>query len=187
VLNDLGQQSSMKTSQLEDLGRKANGLAIVFSVFNELRGSMTLHLHNYDRWAAKLKNNSIIKFHRKHLETANLELELMIAQGRDALEAAAAAMSLAQERRQLRIEALLAAAGVALALPHLLDYEATLALLTWVHGLLSGPLGLDTTHTEFGRITVFWVQIAIVLPFAVLTYVLVKGSLSKRLNPSRWM
>ena len=103
-----------------------------------------------------------------------------------ALEAADKAVSMAQvkvdeaqERRQLRIEAVLAAAGVALALPHLLEPETISALLGW------WPIGIELPHTanglltESGRRVALVAQIAIILPVAALTYFVVKGSLHK--------
>jgi hypothetical protein len=103
------------------------------------------------------------------------------------LEAANKAVSMAQlkvdeaqESRQLRIEAVLAAAGVALALPHLLEPETISALL----GLW--PLGIEVPHTqnslltESGHLLVLVVQVATIEPIAYLTYRLVRrGSLHK--------
>ena len=117
------------------------------------------------------------------METADLELDLKVEELQHTLEVADKAVSVAQvkvveaqEKRQLRIEALLAAAAVGLALPHLLESETISAFLEW-------PIGHEVLHTENGLLTgtghliVLVVQVAIVFPVAVLTYFGVKGSL----------
>lgn len=52
------------------------------------RKSVAQQLPNYREWQQQIGNNSITEYHYRHLEMAHQELELMIAQGRDALEEA---------------------------------------------------------------------------------------------------
>lgn len=96
LLSELGQQPVVETDNLNQLARKYNSLVPIASDLNQMRLSMARQLHNYNRWRTALKGNGIIDFHRGRLETANLELELMVDELRDALETADKAVSLAQ-------------------------------------------------------------------------------------------
>ncbi|MDX6380974.1 MAG: hypothetical protein QOI57_1998 [Rubrobacteraceae bacterium] len=142
-------------------------------------------LNDYGRSPVATQDNNSLDYHRDRIKAANSELELMVTKGRHALEAANPVLRMAQlrtdkaqERRQLRIEALLAAVGTALALPHLLEPETTAALL----GLW--PFEIEGLHengllTESGHLIVLRAQFLIVLAFAVAAYFVVKGLLRK--------
>ena len=73
---------------------------------------------------------------KRALETAVLEMELMVIEGRDVLEAASTALELArvqvehaQEHRQQQISIMLAVLAVAFAVPQLIDRTAAGELL----------------------------------------------------------
>lgn len=141
LLSDLG---GRRTDGLDELARKYNLLVPVASELRGLHISLLRQSHNYDRWRGRIGGNDITDYHRDRLETATLELELKVEELQHALETADKAVSMAQvkvdeaqERGQLRIEAMLAAAGVALALSHLLEPETISALLGW------WPIGIE--------------------------------------------
>lgn len=200
-----GRQRQIEIGELLDsLGHTYYPLVRYIPRLNRRHFSIERQLDNYDMWQAKLEANEITRYHRDHLEAIKDDLELLVAEGRNALETADKTVSMAQvqinkvqvqidkaqeserrevdeaqEERQLEIEAWLAAAAVALALPHLLEPETIVALL-W-------GIGIELSHntengllTESSHIIVLVAQVAIILPVAILTYRRVKqGSLHK--------
>ena len=137
VLEELGQEIDA-TDELDDLARDYGLLVEVVATLGQLRLALDRHLRNYELWCAQ---DGVVMFdyHRRQLSAAVHELELLIAEGQNALEAAATAVDMMQtqlskteeDRRQLR-DALLAFFALALALPEMIDREATRALLQWL-------------------------------------------------------
>jgi hypothetical protein len=185
--------SPAKMDKLDELAGKYRQLFPVVSKLSDLHTALIKQKHNYEGSSkTRTEGGEVVEFHRQHLEMATLELQLEIEELRNALEAADKAVSIAQvqvdkaqEKRQLGIEALLAAVGMALALPHLLEPETTAALL----GLW--PIEIKVPHTENGLLTesghliVLVAQAIIILAFAYVAYLVVKGSLHKPRGPSR--
>ncbi len=137
LLNSVGLKGTT-TNELDVLARDYGLLVGVVASLGELRISLARQLHNYDWWQKRAKGGAVIEYHRNQLETAFRELDLLIAEGQNALQAASTAVNIVQaqldqrqERQRQRIEALLAIAGVALAIPQLIDREAAGALLRW--------------------------------------------------------
>jgi hypothetical protein len=164
LLGDLREQT-VETGTFDNLALKYNDLARVVPALNELRISLARQLHNYDRWQAQLEDNDVVDYHRDHLETATQELELMVAEGRDALEVADKAVAMAQvqidkaqERGQRRTQTLLAVLAVALAVPQLVNQEAANALI----------------ELDYSTLLLVGVQTLITLGVAVLVAIIVK-------------
>ena len=184
-----------QTDKLTELARKYQLLFPVVAKLSELHTALAKQQLNYESSSkTRTRGGEIVEYHHEQLEMATLGLNLGIEELRHALEAADKAVSMAQvkveeaqEGRQLRIEAVLAAAGVALALPHLLEPETISALL----GLL---LDIEVPHmengllTESGHLMVLVTQVAIIGPMAYLTYRLVtRGSLHKLRGFYKWV
>jgi hypothetical protein len=140
--------------QVNELSRMYHPLVSVASNLEELHVSLIRQSHNYARWQSRIGDDAVVEFHREHLETATLELELKVKELWRALETADKAVSVAQVRtaqslearqrgederrrqadkeegyRRRRIDTALAVAAATLALPEMLDREATRALL----------------------------------------------------------
>ncbi len=143
-LNDLAQQKQPEPEKLDDLIRDYNELVKRVWDLENLRVSMVQQLHNYDRWSAT-RDNAVLEYHRRDMETTNLELELLVTEGRYALGVANPVLSMAQlqrdkakedeqrrineeqESRRLTIQWMLAVVAAALTVPGLMDQRATAA------------------------------------------------------------
>lgn len=122
--------------KLNSVARTYRVLVSVVSKLNRISVSMAQQLHNYDLWRSQMAGNRIVEFRYGYLEMAARELELMVAEGKDALEMANTAMSMTRieldqhlERGQNLIGYLLAVVGAVLAVPELVDHDAAKALL----------------------------------------------------------
>lgn len=129
-------QEARKPDRLNRLARNYRVLVSVVSKLNRISVSMDQQLHNYGPWRKQMEGNGIVEYHYGYLEMAARELELMVVQGKDALEVANTAMSMTQveidkdlERRQVLIGDLLAVVGAALAVPELVNHNAAKAIL----------------------------------------------------------
>jgi hypothetical protein len=95
LLSDLGQEIQ-KTNKLDDLARKHEVLVKFVSELKKLRISVAQQLPNYREWQHQTVSNGITEYHYGHLDMTHQELQLMVAEGQDALETANTAMSMAQ-------------------------------------------------------------------------------------------
>jgi hypothetical protein len=182
--------NTLRTDKLDELAGKYQRLFPVVAQLSELHTALVKQKHNYENSSkTRPEGGEIVEFHGEHLETATLELNLEIVELQHDLEAADKAVSMAQVKvdeaqkgRQVRIEAGLAAAGVALALPHLLEPETISALL----GLWPLEIHVPHTHnrllTDAGHLMVLVAQVAIIGPIAYLTYRLVSEGLLHKLQ-----
>jgi hypothetical protein len=162
LLSDL-RWHAVKTDALEDLADAYKGLISAVAKLDELRISMTRQVHNYAWWRARFEGSGIMEYHRNHLETARLELELMTSEGRDALVVADTAMSMArveldrrQMSRQRQIGILLAVIGVGLSAPTMIDREVAGGFL----GLLVPEPVSNNLFVQLGTQLVFVVVLA---------------------------
>lgn len=127
VLSDLDLYA-LQTDELDCLAQAYNKLNQVVAILGSLRISMQRQKHNYDRWRDGQGSNDILEYHRDHLDTAVVELELLVAEGRDALDLAGSVVDMvqvrvdkAQESRQMRFGTLLTVLAVALTVPTVID------------------------------------------------------------------
>jgi hypothetical protein len=167
LLGDLGAHVQ-KFGQLDEVTRWYSILTSVVSKFNRMYISMAQQLHNYDRWRVQTEGNDIVEYHYRHLETANRELELLVAEGQEALGVADKALSMArvevnkaQESNQRVISLLLAVVSAALAGPALIKNLE-------VDELLNGVLG------EPSDLVMFLTRVASIAVLAVLIVALVR-------------
>jgi hypothetical protein len=156
-----------ETDVLEDLVDAYSRLIAMVARLEELRISMVKQSYNFDRWAAFFSDSAIMEHHRKELQTAELELELMVAEGRNALGTADTAMSMArveidreQARRQRRIGTLLAVVGVSLSVPGIMSHGAAGALIGWLCELTNTLCVPNTFLTQVATQVVFVAGIA---------------------------
>ena len=116
------------SADLEELIRAYIQTNQIVPEFSRLRNSLQIQLHNYDRWYDRIGTNGVLQYHRDHIDTAVVELELMVADGRDAIDLAKTVVDMAQVRvdrdqelRQQRLGTILTVLAVALAVPAVLD------------------------------------------------------------------
>jgi hypothetical protein len=132
LLNELEQREVRPeelTELTRELTRRYHGLAEMVWQLEDVRVSMARQLHNYDEWEMP-GDNDILQYHRHHIETTNVELELLVSDGQYALSVADPVLSMSRYRaeraqdkeealRQHRMQALLAIVAAALGLPAL--------------------------------------------------------------------
>jgi hypothetical protein len=172
LLDHLSEEAH-KPDRLNKLARHYRILVGVVSKLNRISVSMDQQLHNYGPWLKQMEGNGIVEYHHGYLEMASRDLELMVAQGKDALEVANTAMSMTQveidndlARRQILIGDLLAVTGAALAVPELVNHDAAKAILGgWPFFVESG---------EPFSFAAFSLQVAAILFVAVLIGLLVR-------------
>lgn len=166
-------EEARKPERLNRLARNYRVLVGVVSKLNRISVSMDQQLHNYGPWRKQMEGNGIVEYHHGYLEIASRELELMVTQGKDALEVANTAMSMTQveidkdlERRQVLIGDLLAVTGAALAVPELVNHDAAKAILE------RSPFAIESG--EPFSFPAFSLQVAAILIVAVLIGLLVR-------------
>jgi hypothetical protein len=166
-------EEARKPERLNRLARNYEVLVGVVAKLNRMSVSMDQQLHNYGPWRKQMEGNGIVEYHYGYLEMASRDLELMVAQGKDALEVANTAMSMTQveidkdlERRQILIGDLLAVTGAALAVPELVNHDAAKAIL-------AGPPFFIESGEPFS-FAAFLLQVGAILLVAVLIGALVR-------------
>jgi hypothetical protein len=179
LLSDL-RWHAVEIDRLKDLADAYKGLLSVVAKLDELRISMTRQSHNYEEWRARFEGNGVIEYHRRHLETARLELELMTSEGRNALGVADTAMSMArveldrkQMSRQRQITTLLTVVGVVLSSTAIMDKKVVSEFLR--------PLGDELSNNPFAQLGT---QLVFIVVLASLTALMVH-LISKRRDKQR--
>jgi len=153
--------------ELDSLARAYNLFLEVVPTFSELRMSLARQLHNYDWWRAQNKQNDVLEFHRNHIETATVEVDLLVTQGRDVLETAGTVVAMAQVQvdkaqafQQQQTSTLLAVLAVILAVPAVIDPAVAGALLQCV--------GWQAPANGYNVLLLFGVRVVITLVLALL-------------------
>ncbi len=166
LLGDLAKRMP-ETDEMDDLADAYNNFSSMSPEFGRLHRSLLRHLHNYDRWSNHLGNNSVLDWHRNHLESSAAELELVVAEARDTLEAASTAVSMVQvqvdkahERSQRKGQLLLAVVGASLAVPEIVDRDAA--------GQILRSLGAAEPGDGYNFWALFGMQIGGILMVALL-------------------
>ena len=96
LLNEL-EKREVRSAEISELTRRYHKLAEMVWWLEELRVSMTQQLHNYDRWQIA---DDIFQYHRRHIETTNVELELLVSEGQYALGVAEPVLSISRYRAE---------------------------------------------------------------------------------------
>ena len=143
VLEELRQERDA-TDELDELARDYGQLVNATIDLSDLHFALARNLTNYDLW--RIQDGAVaFEFHRRHMDAALQDMELLQSEGQKTLEPAATAVDMmqaqldkVQERRRQGTETLLAVLGVALAVPQLVDREAAGALLRWIGVSLPG-------------------------------------------------
>lgn len=76
------------SSKLYTLTKDYKGFLTMVPLLDELHVSLDQQVHTYQWWQQRAKMTQVLDFHDYHLSSANRELELLIVQGKDVLEAA---------------------------------------------------------------------------------------------------
>lgn len=163
------QAAEVTTDELTDLSHRYHDLAKRIWDREGLRVSMAQQLHNYDEWEIT-ENNDIFRYHRRHIETAGVELELLVSEGRYALGVADPVLSInryklekKEERKRWWTQTLVTVAAAILALSQLIDKEVT--------GALIGRFSKLESY-EVGTLTEFFVQIGLIAIVLVILYLI---------------
>jgi len=139
---------------------------------------------NYEQWTADLPGKAIFALHRNHLQLAATELELLLTRSRDTLQVAGTTVELVQARqnkarahRERRTEQLLTAAGLALALPELINMAAAGAFLGWLARWLPA---LATPVSGYSTGVLFWTQVSLITVVGAFFFLLAQRLLWRR-------
>ncbi len=168
------EQREIESEELSQLTQLYHGLADMVWQLEDLRVSMSRQLHNYD--AEKITHdNDLLQSHRRYIQNANAELELLVSDGQYALGVADPVLSISrykaekkQDRRQSRTQNVLAAAAAFFAFSQVLDKTVTGALLGWLSGVWNRvpQSWSESTGAQFS------VQITILTILAVVTVII---------------
>ena len=167
------EEHEKRITKLEDLARDYGYLVDTLSHLEQLRIALARQMHNYGWWQRDSENDEVLKYHRTFLETSLVEIQLLMDEGKGALEAAGTAVEMIQarldnerQRQQETLNTILAILAVALALPQILDREAVHAILA-VMGILVG-------NNPLGTVWLFGVQAAAILLVMVIAVLLIQ-------------
>lgn len=176
VLN-AGNDPALAEPCLEALAKQFDRLTGAVPRLDDVRVQLEVQRFNLDAWTRGLPGQAIFDFHRSHLDAAIRDLVLLVQHGRDAQQAAATTIGVAQtriDRCRADLEAeenrlaerrnwLLALIGAALAVPQFLDRDAAAALLACVDSAVNGCLRLDAAALPpYSTLTLVGVQIAVI-------------------------
>jgi len=122
--------------ELDALGRQYSALIVAVANLHSLQVGLARQVDNYTWWYKQAGKGEVVEYHQRFLEVALQELSLMVDEGQRPLEAAKMAVDMIgtrlekeQERKQQRIETLLAATAAILSVLTLVDKEAVRGLL----------------------------------------------------------
>jgi hypothetical protein len=158
------------TGELDALGKKYRALVVAVDYLHNLQMGLAHQLDNYTWWYKQAGEGEVVKYHQHFLEVASRELDLLVDEGQRPFETAKMAVDLIgtrldkeQERKQQRIETLLATVAAVLSVLTLIDKEA-------VRGLLEA-LGMPQ---PIGILPVLGIQIGLIVLVALLTVLVIR-------------
>lgn len=171
LLQTLQQQRS-GAGKTEELSKAYQGLARIMPPLNALHIRQLQQAHNYDYWRGRLNQNEILNYHLTQLQASVEELKLMVAEGRDQMDATRMALELAQTRiessrvrGQERSQLLLAVLGSALAVPQLVDRTAAGEIALWI--------GIPMPETGYSLFQLMTVQLTLIIVLALISLAIV--------------
>lgn len=122
--------------ELDALGKEYRALVVAVDYLHNLQMGLARQVDNYTWWYKQAGEGEVVRYHQHFLEVALRELDLLVDEGQHPFEAAKMAVDLMgtrldkeQERKQQRIETLLAAVAAVLSVLTLIDKEAVRGLL----------------------------------------------------------
>ncbi|GAC1634819.1 MAG: hypothetical protein NVS4B9_27630 [Ktedonobacteraceae bacterium] len=168
LMNQL--QTTAAQEELDALGKEYHALVVAVDHLHTLQIGLARQVDNYRWWYKQGGEGEVIRYHQHFLEVALRELDLLVDEGQRPFETAKMAVDLMgarldkeQERKQQRIETLLAAVAAILSVLTLIDKEA-------VRGLLEA-LGMPL---PIGILPVLGVQIGLIVFVALLTVLVIR-------------
>lgn len=175
LLSDI--TTSQDSSKLYTLTKDYKGFLTMVPLLDELHLSLDQQVHTYRWWRQRAKMTQVLDFHDYHLSSANRELELLIVQGKDVLEAAKTTVDMVQAnldreqgKRNQWLQTFLSVAGAALAVPQLIDRVVIGALLDSIYQSLS----LTPPADGYSTLLLFAIQAALTLLIALLVGLIVR-------------
>ncbi|HLZ56485.1 MAG TPA: hypothetical protein VKR06_06010 [Ktedonosporobacter sp.] len=125
--------------ELDALGKQYSALVVAVANLHSLQVGLARQVDNYMWWYKQAGEGEVVGYHQHFLEVALRELLLLVDEGQRPLEAAKMAVDMIgtrlekeQERKQQRIETLLAATAAVLSVLALVDKEAVRELLAFL-------------------------------------------------------
>jgi hypothetical protein len=125
--------------ELDALGRKYSALVVAVAELHSLQVGLARQVDNFTWWYKQAGEGEVVGYHQHFLEVALRELILLVDEGQRPLETAKMAVGMIgtrlekeQERKQQRIETLLAAAAAVLSVLTLVDKETVRGLLVFL-------------------------------------------------------
>jgi len=165
------------SSKLYTLTKDYKGFLTIVPLLEELYISLDQQVHTYQWWRQRAKMSQVLDFHDYHLSSANRELELLIVQGKDVLEAAKTTVDMVQAnldreqgKRNQWLQTFLSVIGGALAVPQLIDRVVIGALLDNMYQSLQ----LTPPADGYSTLLLFAIQAALTLLIALLVGLVVR-------------
>lgn len=163
-------QTKAAQEELDTLGKEYYALVVAIDNLHTLQIGLARQVDNYAWWYKQAGEGEVVRYHQHFLEVALRELDLLVAEEQRPFETAKMAVDLMgarldkeQERKQQRIETLLAAVAAILSVLTLIDKEA-------VHGLLEA-LGMPP---PIGILPVLGIQIGLIVLVALLAVLVIR-------------
>jgi len=121
--------------------------------FDRLRISLARQRANYERKTKPLAQDPIIAYHATQMEAAQQELDFIVEEGQNMLQAADTAIAIEQTRLEWRIGVIFGLLGIGLAIAQFVDADLATALFRW--------LGYIEPETGYHRFLTFAGQLGI--------------------------
>lgn len=132
--------------------------------FDKLRISLARQLYNYNLAMQSANGGAVLAYHLAQLEPRHKELEFIVEEGQNILQATDTAIAIQQTRLEWRISIIFGLLGIGLAISQIVDIELANAFLTW-----SGWL---EPQAEYPRFCTFLVQLGITAAIVALVVLL---------------
>ncbi len=165
------------SSKLYTLTKDYKGFLTIIPLLDELHVSLDQEVHTYQWWRQRAKMNQVLDFHDYHLSAANRELELLIVQGKDVLDAAKTTVDMVQAnldreqgKRNQWLQTFLSVIGAALAVPQLIDRTVIGAWLNSMYESLSLTPPID----GYSILLLFAIQAMLTFLIALLVGLIVR-------------
>ena len=105
------------------------------ATFDRLRISLARQQANYEHKTKPFTNNAIMAYHATQLEMAQQELEFIVEEGQNMLQAADLAIAIKQTRLEWWIGLIFGLLGIGLAIAQFVDADLAIAFFAWVKEL----------------------------------------------------
>lgn len=154
-LHDKQQQISTRITNLTYNVKQQEKNIESLTDFDKLRISLTRQLYNYKLWMERNNGGAVLDYHLSQLEPRLKELEWIVEEGQNMLQATDTAIAIQRTRLEWRISIIFGLLGASLAISQMVDIELASSFLTWS--------GWVEATEKYPRLWTFAVQLGITI------------------------